>query len=124
MVPWGAPHAVVRAAEAGRAAPACLAEPTLRQTALDARFAALGFSQARRNLALSAAGDTVAQKRFDVAYKRYLIGRTQIEDLYIAQNEKDQARVQYVAALRGFWQAYYTLRRTTLYDFAKGEELR
>jgi outer membrane protein TolC len=124
LLQWGAHHAGVKAAEAGRDRAERLAEETLRQTALDARFAALGFSQARRNLILSAAGDTVGQKRFDVAYKRYLIGKTQIEDLYIAQNEKDQARTQYVQALRGVWQAYYTLRSTTLYDFVTGEELR
>ncbi len=124
LVQWGAHHASVRAAEAGRDRAASLAQETLRQTVLDARFAALGFSQARRNLALSAAGDTVAQKRFDVAYNRYLIGRISIENLYIAQSEKDQAKTQYVQALRGFWQAYYVLRRTTLYDFARGEALR
>ena len=124
LLQWGAHHAGVRAAEAGRDEAQSLAQATLRQTALDARFAALGLVQARRNLILSAEGDTVGQKRFEVAYKRYLIGKTQIEDLYIAQNDKDQARTQYVQALRGFWQAYYELRRTTLYDFAKGEELR
>ncbi len=124
LVQWGAHHAGVRAAEADRDGAAALAEEAMRQTALEARFAALGLSQARRNLALSAAGDTVAQKRFAVAYNRYLIGRIAMEALYIAQTEKDQARTQYVQALRGFWSAYYTLRRSTLYDFAKGESIR
>jgi outer membrane protein TolC len=52
-----------------------------------------------------------------VAYNRYRIGRITIENLYIAQQEKDQALTQFVNALRGYWMAYYDLRRLTLYDF-------
>jgi outer membrane protein TolC len=59
-----------------------------------------------------------------VAYNRYVIGRISIDNLYLAQNEKDQALASYVQALRGFWSAYYQLRKTTLYDFERGEALR
>ncbi|MEB3323538.1 MAG: TolC family protein, partial [Synechococcaceae cyanobacterium] len=52
-----------------------------------------------------------------VAYNRYVIGRISIDNLYIAQREKDQAKAQYVQALYGYWRAYYDLRRVTLYDF-------
>jgi predicted negative regulator of RcsB-dependent stress response len=47
-----------------------------------------------------------------------------VSDLYIAQNEKDQALDAYVQALRSFWANYYRLRRVTLYDFAQKTELR
>jgi len=73
---------------------------------------------------LSAKADTVAGKRFEVAYNRYVIGRISIDNLYIAQNEKDQALSQFVQALRGYWQAYYRLRRVTLFDFERGEAIR
>ena len=92
--------------------------------ALDARFAALQVAQAERNLALSAKADTVAAKRFEVAYNRYLIGRITIDNLYIAQNERDAALAQYVQALRGYWDAHYRLRRATLFDFATGQPIR
>ena len=68
-----------------------LGRSTIEQTEQDAHFAALQLSQARRNLALSAKGDTVAAKRFEVALNRYVIGRISIDNLYVAQNEKDQA---------------------------------
>lgn len=84
-----------------------------------AHFAALRLTQARRNLEVSAKADTVAQKRYEVAYNRYVIGRIGIDNLYIAQNEKDQAFSQYLTALRNYWLAYYRLRQTTLYDFEK-----
>ena len=85
-----------------------------------AHFAALQLSQSKRNLEVSAKADTVAQKRYEVAYNRYVIGRINIDNLYIAQNEKDQAVSQYLTALRNYWLAYYRLRQTTLYDFERG----
>jgi len=66
----------------------------------------------------------VAGKRFDVALNRYVIGRIAIDNLYIAQSEKDQALAGFVQALRGYWQAYYRLRRLTLFDFATGQPIR
>ena len=65
----------------------------------------------------------MAAKRFEVAYNRYVIGRIGIDNLYIAQNEKDQARTQVAQALRQYWQAYYQLRRLTLFDFETGRAI-
>jgi len=124
LVQWGAGHADVEAARAdaerveqgGRATRELLVE--------NAHFAALQLAQSRRQLAISSKADTVAAKRFDVAKARYVIGKIDIGALYIAQSEKDQARLAYVQSLSGFWGAYYRLRRTTLYDFAAGAEIR
>jgi outer membrane protein TolC len=93
---------------------------SVEQIALDARYAALELDQTRRNLAISAKADTVAAKRFEVAYNRYVIGRITIDNLYIAQAEKDQALAQYLQAMRSHWVAHYRLRRLTLYDFEAG----
>jgi len=120
---WGAHGEGVHAAEAQRDQARSLGESTLEQTAFEAHYAALQLSQAARNVALSAKADTVADKRFTVAYNRYVIGRISIDNLYLAQNEKDQALAQFVQALRGYWQSYYQLRRLTLFDFERGEPI-
>jgi outer membrane protein len=117
---WGAHGDAVRAAEADRERVMNLSESTLEQLAFDARFAALELAQARRNVALQVTADSVAGKRYQVAYNRYVIGRITIDNLFIAQAEKDQALVQFVAGLRGYWLAYYQLRRITLFDFEAG----
>lgn len=59
-----------------------------------------------------------------MARNRYTIGRIDISNLYIAQVEKDQALENYVAALRGYWDAFYRIRRITLYDFVNGAPIR
>ena len=120
---WGAHHEGVRAAEADLERVANLSAASLAQVAHDARFAALALTQARRTVLLAAKSDSVAAKRFDVAYNRYVIGRIAIDNLYIAQAEKDQALVEYVRALRGYWTAYYRLRGATLFDFESGRPI-
>ncbi|HEU5049308.1 MAG TPA: TolC family protein, partial [Gemmatimonadales bacterium] len=120
LVQWGARRAGVQAAEAEREEAERNARISVDQAAQDAHFAALQLEQSRRALAISAKADTVAAKRFEVAYNRYVIGRIAIDNLYVAQGEKDQALMQYGQALRAHWVAYFRLRRLTLYDFERG----
>jgi len=121
---WGSHGEGVRAAEADRDRVTTLAEATLDQLAHDAHFAALQLAQARRNVALYAKADSVAGRRFEVAYNRYTIGRITIDNLYLAQSEKDQAVGQVAESLRAYWRAHYQLRRLTLYDFAADQPIR
>jgi len=53
-----------------------------------------------------------------------LIGKISITDLNLAQTEKYQASAGYIAALRGYWNAFYTVRLLTLYDFEKREKIK
>jgi outer membrane protein TolC len=121
---WGAHGAQVQAAKADRDAARNTATLARTNVANNAKFAALQVAQARRSLLIAAKADTVAQKRFDVAYNRYVIGKINIDNLYLAQNEKDQALASYVQSLRAYWTAYYQLRRITLFDFETGQRIR
>ena len=123
LIQWGARHSRIGAARAELQQAEDARAATLDQIAMEARFAALQLEQSRRSLTLSAKADTVAAKRFEVAYNRYVIGKIAIDNLYLAQSEKDQASVQYLQALRSHWQAHYRLRRLTLYDFERGEPI-
>ena len=81
------------------------------------------FEMLRQRLSLSADADAIAQQRYEITRKTYLIGKISITDLNIAAGEKDQAKRTYLAALRDFWEAYYNLRTLTLYDFEKDKPL-
>jgi outer membrane protein len=123
ILQWGGGRADVQAARAMQSEVASQSRARREQLVEDARYAALQLTQSQRMLLIAAKADTVAQKRFEVAKNRYVIGKIGVSDLYIAQNEKDQALEAYVQALRGFWTNYYHLRRVTLYDFATKSEL-
>jgi outer membrane protein TolC len=123
MVQWGAGRADVEAARADDQRVAASNKANRDALVEDARFSVLQLQQAQRNVLISAKADTVAQKRFEVAKNRYVIGKIGISDLFIGQGEKDNAVLSYVQALRAYWTSYYHLRRVTLYDFAAKTEL-
>jgi outer membrane protein TolC len=124
LVQWGAGHAAVEAARAEGDRVESASRASREQIMENAHFTALQLAQSRRQLLISAKADTVAAKRFEVAKNRYVIGKIDIGALYIAQSEKDAARLAYVQSLSGFWGSYYRLRRVTLYDFAADREIR
>ena len=49
----------------------------------------------------------------------YLIGKIDITNLFIAQNEKDMAKRSFIQSQKQYWIAYHTLRQLTLYNFQK-----
>jgi outer membrane protein TolC len=80
------------------------------------------FLMIKDRLDVTKVSDDVAQRRYDIALKRYQTGNVTITNLNIAQNEKDSNKRAFYASLRDFWVAYYELRSLTLYDF-ENEEL-
>lgn len=81
------------------------------------------FEVLRANVQISQRSDEVASERYDVTQNRYLVDKSTIQDLNIAQTQKDEAKRDYLNSLRQFWNAYFELRRLTLYDFLNEELL-
>ncbi|WP_057939361.1 TolC family protein [Algoriphagus resistens] len=80
---------------------------------------AKNFQMIKQRLNVTKVADDVAQRRYDIALKRYQTGNVTITNLNIAQNEKDANKRAFYTSLRDFWMAYYELRSLTLYDFEK-----
>jgi len=81
------------------------------------------FLMIRDRLEVTKTSDDVAQRRYEIALRRYQTGNVTITDLNIAQGEKDTNKRAYYNALQDFWLAYYELRALTLYDFENDELL-
>ena len=124
VVQWGARSAQIDAARADLQRVQTDTRAALDNQVQEALYAALGLSQAERQLEISAKADSVGAKRFEVARNRYSIGRIDFGNLAIAQTEKDQALQDYLRSLRGYWDAYYRLRSLTLWDFVRDVPLR
>ena len=75
------------------------------------------FLMIKERLNVTKVSDDVAQRRYDIALRRYQTGNVTITNLNIAQNEKDSNKRAFYTSLRDFWIAYYELRMLTLYDF-------
>src|ERR1700761_1131006 len=81
------------------------------------------FNQMKEQVGLTAQADSIASEKYQIAKDRYVLGNLSITDLSIAFQEKDQAKRDYISALRDFWGAYYQLRYLSLYDFEQGKKI-
>lgn len=81
------------------------------------------FDMMKDQLLLTASADSIASEKYQIAKDRYILGNMSITDLSIAFQEKDQAKRDYISALRDFWGAYYQLRYLSLYDFERNEKI-
>lgn len=81
------------------------------------------FEMLKDQLSLTAKADSIASEKYQIAKDRYILGNLSITDLSIAFTEKDQARRDFIGALRDYWAAFYQLRWLTLYDFVKQEKI-
>lgn len=61
-----------------------------------------------------------ADERFNISNERYILGNIDITNLTIAQREKDQAKRNYINALKSYWGSYFQLRLLTGFDIVNG----
>ena len=118
LIGWGTGSHAVEAAEAelSRVETNVLSQRfSLEQ---EVKYQVQRFKQLQQQVLLSAKADTVAQRRFDVARERFVIGKIDVTNLFLAQSEKDNAYRTRIQTLWDYWATYYRLRRLTLYDFA------
>ena len=66
----------------------------------------------------------LAESAYEDTRARFIIGQSDINSLSLALNRKDAAQKNYIAALKNYWLSYYKIRRLTLFDFEKGEEIK
>ena len=117
LVDWGRNKAAIRQAKANQELQDVSVEQDEIAFEQEIYLQAMRFNMQKSRLAIAAKADTIAQRRFDVTKNRYYIGKISITDLNIAQNEKDMARMSYLAELRNFWSSYFVIRRLTHWDF-------
>jgi len=72
---------------------------------------------------IASKADTIADLRYEVTKQRFLIGKIDVLDLNVAEEDKDVARRSYVEAMRNYWNYFYNLRGLTLYDWQKDVKL-
>lgn len=67
--------------------------------------------------------DTIAQARYKIAFEKFALGNINIIDVNYAEQEKDDAKRNYINQLYLSWLYYYNLRYITLYDFDQEKDI-
>lgn len=81
------------------------------------------FNMLKEQIGSNAEADSIAGEKYQIARQRYVLGDLSITDLSIAFQENDQAKRDFINALRDYWSAYYQLRFLSLYDFEKKQKI-
>jgi outer membrane protein len=123
VLDWGRTKAERKTAEANLK----LIEYTLQQDEINFRQEIVteveNFRMLQEFIEYTAEADRTAAERYEIARLRYQAGDISLTEYYIAQGEKDQAKRDYIIALRDYWLTYYSIRILTLFDFKNHEQL-
>lgn len=65
----------------------------------------------------------IAEERYEITRRRYETGALSVTDLNTAQQEMESAKAQYITQLQTFWSDYYTLQKSTLYDWQRKTDI-
>ncbi len=65
----------------------------------------------------------IAEERYEIMRKRFETGSVSVTDLNTAQQEMESAKYQYINQLNTFWNDYYSLQKSTLYDWIKKQDI-
>ncbi len=65
----------------------------------------------------------IAEERYEITKKRFGTGSATVTELNTAQQELESAKMQYISLLQTFWTDYYTLQKSTLYDWINHSDI-
>ena len=104
-----------------------LVEYTMQQTEINYKQEVLteveNFNMLQEFIFFTSEADKTAEERYQIAMLRYMANDISLTEYNIALEQKDQAKKEFVSALRDYWLAYYFIRLLTLYDFRNNVSL-
>ncbi len=123
ILDWGKGRGRVQMAKSSQAVVRNQVEQAYADFEQDILLRVRRFNMQDAQFLIAAKSDTIAQKRYDVSKRRFLIDKITITDMNNAQMDRDRSQQNYINALRNYWNFYYTIRQLSLYDYIKDEPL-
>ena len=123
ILDWGRRKSAVKTTEANQKLVEYLVDQDFIQFDEEVLTQVRQFEMLKEQIKITRVADDIAQRRYNITKSRYNIGKISITDLNLAQTEKDEAKQNYIQSLREYWEAYFNLRRLTLYDFERGFQI-
>ena len=84
----------------------------------DIMIRVLQFNNQKRQCDISGKANEVARKRYELSMEQFSKGTLSVLEFNTAQSEKDEATSRFITELHNYWKYYYSLQKSTLYDFA------
>ena len=117
ILDWGRGKGKVRVAKSNVELVETQVAQAMTDFELNVRKMVRQFNLQSQQVSVARKTERTATKRYEVALKLYLMGKSSILDLNAATTEKDSALRNYISAMQTYWTLYYGLRSITQYDF-------
>ena len=89
----------------------------------DVLMSTIQFNMLESQLDNSKKANAISGKTYNTVEERFLLGKVNLETLYAARNERDNALRSYYSRIRQYWNYFYYMRSITLYDFMNNKSL-
>ena len=123
IVDWGLARGRVRMAEAQ----ALTTRNQLEQSMIDKRQSLLTqvmqFNNQRSQCEISARAAQLAEESYQLALQNFGSGSMTMTQLDQLKDKRDNALSSYVNNVASFWNYYFQIRQTTLYDYVSGTDI-
>ena len=123
ILDWGRGKGQIRVAKSNVDLVNTQAEQGMKDFELNVARMVRQFNLQSQYVKVASKTDRTADRRYEVAKRLYILGKSTILDLNAAITEKDAARRSYISALKSYWSLYYGLRSMTGYDFEKNRKI-
>jgi outer membrane protein TolC len=81
------------------------------------------FNKQQRLILKSKKALTIAVESYGINKQRFIVGKADINTLTLSLNQRKSAQRNYISALSSYWNCYYKIRKLTLFDYEKQEDL-
>ena len=123
ILDWGRGKGRIRVAKSNVDLVNTQAEQGMKDFELNVARMVRQFNLQSQYVEIAAKTTQTADRRYEVAKRLYILGKSTILDLNAATTEKDAAQRSYISALQSYWSLYYGLRSMTGYDFEKNQKI-
>lgn len=89
----------------------------------DVLMSAKEFNMLEMQVENAKKANAISEKTYKTVEERFLLGKVNLETLYAARNERDNALRSYYSRIRQYWNYFYYMRSITLYDFENSQTL-
>ena len=123
ILDWGRGKGRIRMAKSNLELTNIQVEQGLKDFELNVVRMVRQFNLQAQYMEIAAKKSRTADRRFEVAKRLYLLGKSTVLDLNAAITEKDSSLRSYVSSLQTYWSLYYGLRSMTGYDFERNMKI-
>lgn len=124
LLDWGRGRGKVKVAKSRQSLVEVQVAQERNDMEMNVRKLVMQFNLQAERVKIAEKTDITARRRYDVARRLYLLGKSSVLDLNASITEKDRASRGFLSALSNYWNLYYVLRSMTLYDFEKKQEIK